>query len=85
VGEQEVGAALIRDGNAWADRENLGRGDTGLCEVEETAREAKRGLWSLPAGKRIAPWEYRRRFLHPHHKDYTAETAELCQLSARKP
>ena len=78
VGEQEVGAALISDGNAWADRENLGRSDTGLCEVEEAAREAKRGLWSLPAAKRMAPWEYRRRMLHRHFTDFSEETAAHC-------
>ena len=84
LGEEELGASLVDEGQAWADREDLRHSDMGLCEAEASAREAKRGLWSLPRAQRIAPWEYRRRFLHPHHTDYSAETAEHCKSSARK-
>lgn len=78
VGEEEVGAAMVRDGNAWADRKHLSSSDTELCELEAGAREAKLGLWSLPARDRIAPWEYRRWFLHRHVRDYSDETVEQC-------
>lgn len=84
VGEAEVGAALVSDGNAWADRQDLRPSDIGLCEVEASAREAHRGLWSLPAAQRIAPWEFRMRFVHPLHKDYSAETAENCKAVAMR-
>ena len=78
VGEEEVGAAMVRDGNAWADRKHLSASDTELCELEAGAREGKLGLWALPARDRIAPWEYRRWFLHRHYRDYADETVEQC-------
>lgn len=82
VGEAEVGAALVSAGNAWADRRALRPSDAGLCEVEQTAREGRLGLWSLPAAQRVAPWEYRGLFLHPARVDYTHETAEHCMAVA---
>jgi len=82
VGESEVGAALVSAGNAWADRHALRQSDTGLCEVEQSAREERLGLWSLPVAQRVAPWEYRGLFLHPAHVDYTRETAEHCMSVA---
>jgi len=84
VGEEEVGAAMVRDGNAWADRRHLSASDTELCELEAGAREGKLGLWALPARDRIAPWEYRRRFLHRHFNDYAEETVEQCMAAAEK-
>jgi endonuclease YncB( thermonuclease family) len=84
VGEAEVGAVLVGDGNAWADRQDLRPSDTGLCEVEAGARDARRGLWSLPASQWIPPWEYRQRFTHIHRQDYKAETIEHCKATARK-
>jgi endonuclease YncB( thermonuclease family) len=82
VGEAEVGAALVSAGNAWADRHALRPSDAGLCEVEQTAREGRLGLWSLPVAQRVAPWEYRGLFLHPARADYTHETAEHCMSVA---
>jgi endonuclease YncB( thermonuclease family) len=84
VGEAEVGAALISDGNAWADRQDLRPSDIGLCEVEASAREARRGLWSLPPAQRVAPWEFRMRFVHPLHRDYSTETAGNCKSVAMR-
>jgi endonuclease YncB( thermonuclease family) len=84
VGEDELGATLVGDGNAWVDRQDLRPSDTGLCEVEASAREAKRGLWSLPKSQQVAPWEYRQRFVHRRHVDYGAETVEQCMAAARK-
>jgi len=79
VGEEEVGAAMIRDGNAWADRDALRASDASLCDVEARAREARRGLWSLPAPQRVAPWEYRRRLMRRHFTDYSNETVTHCK------
>jgi endonuclease YncB( thermonuclease family) len=84
VGEEEVGAAMVRDGNAWADRRHLSASDTELCELEADARERKAGLWALPARDRIAPWEYRRHFLHRHFRDYGDETVAQCMGAAEK-
>jgi endonuclease YncB( thermonuclease family) len=82
VGEAEVGSALVSAGNAWADRHALRPSDAGLCEVEQTAREGRLGLWSLPLLQRVAPWEYRGLFLHTARADYTHETAEHCMSVA---
>ena len=82
VGESEVGAALVSAGNAWADRHALRPSDAGLCEVEQSAREGRLGLWSLPLAQRVAPWEYRGLFLHAARVDYTHETAEHCMAVA---
>jgi endonuclease YncB( thermonuclease family) len=83
VGEEEVGAAMVRDGNAWADRRHLSASDAELCELEAGAREGKLGLWALPARDRIAPWEYRPGFLHRHFRDYANETVAQC-IAAEK-
>jgi len=84
VGEEEVGATLVGNGDAWADRQDLRRSDSGLCETEARARDAKLGLWALPRAQRVAPWEYRHRLLHPHHIDYSQETAEHCKASVHR-
>ena len=84
VGEEEVGAAMVRDGNAWADRRHLSASDTELCELEAGAREGKLGLWALPARDRIAPWDYRHRLLHRHFKDYSEESVADCMEAAAK-
>jgi endonuclease YncB( thermonuclease family) len=34
--------------------------DAGLIQLEEEARSAARGLWSLPDSERVAPWQWRR-------------------------
>jgi micrococcal nuclease len=75
VGEEEVGAALVRDGQAWADREHLNASDAGLCELEAEARSARRGLWAQPQKLWVAPWEYRHRLFRSHFTDYSQESA----------
>ncbi len=57
VSETDVNAEMIRGGHAWAYRDYLT--DTSLLTIEAQAREAKRGLWSLPFNDRVAPWEWR--------------------------
>jgi micrococcal nuclease len=82
VGEAEVGAALVSAGNAWADRKDLRPSDVGLCEVEDSARAERRGLWSLPAPKRVAPWLFRLNFLRPAQPLRGAESVEECKAAA---
>jgi len=57
VGAVDVNAEMVRNGSAWAYRQYLT--DRSLLAVEEAAKNAKRGLWSLPANQIVAPWEWR--------------------------
>jgi endonuclease YncB( thermonuclease family) len=57
VGERCVGCELVRDGHAWVYRHYSK--DPALLALEEEARSAERGLWSLPAAQRVPPWEWR--------------------------
>jgi endonuclease YncB( thermonuclease family) len=56
-GEIDVSAEMIRQGAAWAYRKYLT--DRALLVLEEEAKTAGRGLWTLPAEQRIPPWEWR--------------------------
>jgi endonuclease YncB( thermonuclease family) len=57
VGATDVSAEMVRTGSAWAYRQYLT--DPSLLTLEQEARNAKRGLWSLPANQIVAPWEWR--------------------------
>jgi endonuclease YncB( thermonuclease family) len=52
-----VNAAMVQRGAAWAYRDYLR--DPRLIAVEAQAKSARVGLWALPAGQRLPPWEYR--------------------------
>jgi endonuclease YncB( thermonuclease family) len=54
-----VGCELVREGHAWVYRQFTD--DAVLLALEEEARAARRGIWSLPESERIPPWEWRRR------------------------
>ena len=59
-----VNEALVRDGHAWVSRRWVR--DPSLLRTEEDARDAGRGLWSLPPEEREPPWRWRRgRSAHP--------------------
>lgn len=58
VGETCVACELVRGGHAWAYRDYLQNPE--LLRFEREAREARRGLWSLPASEQVPPWEWRR-------------------------
>jgi endonuclease YncB( thermonuclease family) len=55
---EDVSAALVRDGAAWFYAEYAR--DDSLYALENDARDARRGLWALPPGDRMEPWEFRR-------------------------
>ena len=55
----EVNAAMVRDGHAWVYRRYTD--DPRLLRLEASARQAERGLWSLPPAEQLPPWEWRRR------------------------
>ena len=57
VDDLDVNAELVRIGAAWVYRKYAT--DPSLYDLEEEAREAKRGLWGQ--GTPIPPWEWRRR------------------------
>jgi endonuclease YncB( thermonuclease family) len=78
-----VGCELVREGFAWAYR-GAGR-DPVLLELEQEARAAGRGIWSLPAGQRIPPWEWRAGETAPRAPGPEPELAPGCDptLSCR--
>ncbi len=58
VQDIHVNRKLVQEGMVWVYRQYLK--DKSLLEDEQKAREAKKGLWSLPPSEQIAPWEWRR-------------------------
>src|SRR5882672_5955038 len=93
LGEVEINEIMVRQGNAWADREHMRRKDDAiLCIYEEEARAVGRGLWAYSIVERIPPWEWRDRKHRESFTDYTDETAANClatvseaQARLRKP
>lgn len=57
VGDIDVCAEMVRTGSAWAYKKHLT--DRALLTFEEDARDARRGLWSLPEAERVPPWQWR--------------------------
>ncbi len=55
---RSVNAAQVAEGNAWVYRRYTN--DARLIGLEDEARAARRGLWSLPAHEQVPPWEWRR-------------------------
>jgi endonuclease YncB( thermonuclease family) len=54
----DVNRDMIARGAAWAYTAYLT--DDSLRAVEADARARRAGLWAMPAGERVAPWDYRR-------------------------
>jgi micrococcal nuclease len=81
----EVNELMVKRGNAWASRRNLGRlaEDPRFCLAEREARRGQLGLWQLPTKERRAPWEYRaaKRGEAVRYKDFDGEMAEACVAS----
>lgn len=78
LGDQSINAWMVQQGNAWAYRHYLD--DASYCVWEGDARAARLGLWSLPAGSRRAPWEWRaaERDGTSNFTDYSNETVANC-------
>lgn len=55
----DANAEMIRGGNAWVYRKYML--DPGLLDLEEDARTARLGLWSMPDDQVMPPWEWRHR------------------------
>ncbi|MBO1077253.1 thermonuclease family protein [Roseomonas marmotae] len=58
AGPVDVNAELVRRGAAWVYRQY--NRDPALPRLEAEARQAKRGLWSLPPQEQVPPWDWRR-------------------------
>lgn len=58
IGDTHVNRKLVQDGMAWVYRQYSK--DKTLLQDEQEARQAKRGLWSLPSTDQVPPWEWRR-------------------------
>jgi endonuclease YncB( thermonuclease family) len=57
VGGRDVNSEMVRSGAAWAYRDYLT--DYSLISMEIQAKKERRGLWTMPAGQPIAPWDWR--------------------------
>ena len=54
----DVNREMIRQGHAWVYRQYTN--DPALLALEDGARRAGAGLWSLPEAERVPPWQWRR-------------------------
>lgn len=57
AGGRDVNAEMVRLGGGWVYRQYSR--DRALLDLEQEAREARRGLWSLPEAERVPPWAWR--------------------------
>ena len=58
VGSIHVNRKMVQEGMAWVYRQYMK--DETLLQDEKEAREARRGLWSLPSTDHVPPWEWRK-------------------------
>lgn len=80
--DMDVNAEMVKRGMAWTYRRYAD--DPSYCAYEKGARDLKRGLWSLSAGQRPAPWEWRqRKSREGKFTDYSDETVAACVASFR--
>ena len=82
-GEMDVNAELLKLGAAWVYRRYAR--EPAYCAHEKTARNLGRGLWRLPPGQRVAPWEWRQRDTRRKpFTDYSQQTLDECIASLGK-
>jgi endonuclease YncB( thermonuclease family) len=80
LGELDVNAEMVKRGMAWTYRRYAD--DPAYCAYEKGARDAQRGLWSLPLEQRPPPWEWRQRKTRDgRFTDYSNETVAACVAS----
>ena len=80
VGETDVSRELVNQGAAWFYPAYAK--DRTLYELEQQARTAKRGLWSIE-GPRVAPWAWRQS--HPTFQRNTPLTNDEPRLRRGSP
>ena len=54
----DIGREMVRLGHAWVYRRYTD--DAALIRLEDGARAAGIGLWSMPESERVPPWQWRR-------------------------
>lgn len=57
VGSIDVNVEMVRRGGAWAFRRYLT--DQSIIGLEAAAKRGRLGLWSMPPGQIVAPWDWR--------------------------
>lgn len=65
--ELDLGREMVRLGHAWVYRRYTN--DAALVALEQEARSAGLGLWSMPESQRIPPWEWRRQNRPPRQDE----------------
>jgi micrococcal nuclease len=78
LGDVDINAELVQNGNAWAYRSYMRKADGTLCADEAAARIRKSGLWSQSKKDQVTPWEWRKRKKLEHFTDYSNETTQRC-------
>jgi endonuclease YncB( thermonuclease family) len=84
----DVDAELVKRGAAMAERRYLKQFPDGerYCELEDAARSARSGMWSLPSDQRIAPWQWRhKKNRTTQFTDYGKATIASCVAEIGKP
>jgi endonuclease YncB( thermonuclease family) len=81
---ENINAWMVQQGDAWAYRAYLE--DPSYCAWEAVARASGLGLWGLPPGSRVAPWEWRAagRGGTAGFTDYSSETVASCVAAMRQ-
>jgi endonuclease YncB( thermonuclease family) len=81
LGDTNVNAWLVREGQAWVYREYAR--DPRYCAAETQARGERRGIWALPAAEQLAPWEWRavQRGRREGFSDFAGETLDRCKAA----
>lgn len=74
VGDIHVNRRLVQEGAVWVYRQYLE--DQSLLQDEKMAKEAKKGLWSLPVYEQVPPWEWRRGNKSSNRRDNSKDSKE---------
>lgn len=76
LGDENINAWLVKQGHAWAYRQNTE--DPDYCVWENGARSLRRGFWAREES--LAPWEWRQggRGKAIRYTNYSRETAANC-------
>lgn len=82
VGQDNLNAWMVQQGNAWAYRHYLA--DAQFCTWEAEARAGGLGLWGQPPASWHAPWQWRAKGRGEPvvFTDYSGETAARCIAEA---
>lgn len=81
VGDIDINGELVKRGHAWAYRQYMTKADARYCTFEESARNAKLGLWSL--SEPAPPWMYRK-FKNIEHWDVRVSAARCMDEIGRQ-